>query len=442
MSAPYRLGFPRIPAPTTKYDRDNEAQFRRIVEQLLQGITQNTNDSTNNKYIFEETLQFRPDNTVDVGDGVTPYRPRSVYAATSFLGPVLDSNAATDLLLKRNAVTQLTLGSLAATFAGDLTVTGDNLNVNGLTYAWPASQAANRVLRNTGPGTLAWSQVDLSTDVTGALAGGTVPAAQVTAGTFGSGDYVFPSTIGSVGPFVGIGITDTSGIGYALEANTSAYLTTRAKLIRAGGVANFIMARVQGTLTSPSFISSSGVSIGQQSFQVYNGTNLTQVAAVLAVSSQVHSAGNLGTRLDFTVTANGASTNTTVWRIDQDFAFKAVTDNTYDIGASGATRPRTGYFGTSLVTPLLTASTRVTAPLLGTTSAVDVVLDRNSVTQLTLGSLAATFAGTVSTAAPTGGSGAWKLGVANAVSPTAPNRTLTVEVGGTTYYIHAKLTND
>ena len=29
-------------------------------------------------------------------------------------------------------------------------------------------------------------------------------------------------------------------------------------------------------------------------------------------------------------------------------------DNTYDIGASGATRPRTGYFGTSVVSPLVT----------------------------------------------------------------------------------------
>src|SRR5688572_26503468 len=31
-------------------------------------------------------------------------------------------------------------------------------------------------------------------------------------------------------------------------------------------------------------------------------------------------------------------------------------DNTFDIGASGATRPRTGYFGTSVVTPALTVS--------------------------------------------------------------------------------------
>jgi hypothetical protein len=31
-------------------------------------------------------------------------------------------------------------------------------------------------------------------------------------------------------------------------------------------------------------------------------------------------------------------------------------DNTYDVGAAGATRPRTGYFGTSVVTPLLTST--------------------------------------------------------------------------------------
>lgn len=35
------------------------------------------------------------------------------------------------------------------------------------------------------------------------------------------------------------------------------------------------------------------------------------------------------------------------------------TDNTLDIGASGATRPRTGYFGTSVVTPLVSSSTNL-----------------------------------------------------------------------------------
>lgn len=37
---------------------------------------------------------------------------------------------------------------------------------------------------------------------------------------------------------------------------------------------------------------------------------------------------------------------------------------------------------------------------------------------------------------------AWNLGAAASVSPTSPNRTIAVNIGGTTLYIHAKTTND
>jgi len=50
----------------------------------------------------------------------------------------------------------------------------------------------------------------------------------------------------------------------------------------------------------------------------------------------------------------------------------------------------------------------------------------------------AVFGGTIKTAAAV----TWDVGAANSVSPTSPNRTLTVIVGGSTYYIHAKTTND
>lgn len=47
------------------------------------------------------------------------------------------------------------------------------------------------------------------------------------------------------------------------------------------------------------------------------------------------------------------------------------------------------------------------------------------------------------TANPTGGTAAtWRLGTVATVSPTSPNRTIEVEIGGTLYYIHAKTTND
>lgn len=53
-------------------------------------------------------------------------------------------------------------------------------------------------------------------------------------------------------------------------------------------------------------------------------------------------------------TTSGA---TELWRMSGSGHFITGTDNIYDIGASGATRPRTGYFGTSVVTPLLTLGT-------------------------------------------------------------------------------------
>jgi len=51
--------------------------------------------------------------------------------------------------------------------------------------------------------------------------------------------------------------------------------------------------------------------------------------------------------------------------------------------------------------------------------------------------------GSLTTGAPSGGTAApWKLGTVAAVSPTSPDRTIEVDINGTTYYLHAKTTND
>jgi hypothetical protein len=56
---------------------------------------------------------------------------------------------------------------------------------------------------------------------------------------------------------------------------------------------------------------------------------------------------------------------------------------------------------------------------------------------------AATFSSTIQTAAPSGGTAKpFKIGAAASVSPTSPNRTIEIEIDGTTYYLSAKTTND
>ena len=59
------------------------------------------------------------------------------------------------------------------------------------------------------------------------------------------------------------------------------------------------------------------------------------------------------------------------------------------------------------------------------------------------GTTSAEFVGSIKTAAPAGGTAAnWKLGTVASVSPTSPNRTIEVDIGGTIYYLHAKTTNN
>jgi hypothetical protein len=68
----------------------------------------------------------------------------------------------------------------------------------------------------------------------------------------------------------------------------------------------------------------------------------------------------------------------------------------------------------------------------GTTSQFKVDKDGNTTTT-----------GSVTTAAPAGGTAAaWKLGAVASVSPTSPDRTIEVDIGGTIYYLAAKTTND
>jgi len=55
----------------------------------------------------------------------------------------------------------------------------------------------------------------------------------------------------------------------------------------------------------------------------------------------------------------------------------------------------------------------------------------------------ATLGGSITTSAPSGGTAAaWKLGTVATVSPTSPNRTIEVDIGGTIYYLAAKTTNN
>ena len=86
---------------------------------------------------------------------------------------------------------------------------------------------------------------------------------------------------------------------------------------------------------------------------------LTNTGTETLVNLTVTGNTTLGDASADTVTVNGTVTSNLIF-----------TDNTYDIGASGATRPRTGYFGTSVITPFVSsaAATNLLLKSAGTTA--------------------------------------------------------------------------
>lgn len=76
-------------------------------------------------------------------------------------------------------------------------------------------------------------------------------------------------------------------------------------------------------------------------------------------------------------------------------------------------------------------------------SALDTGLSRVAANIVGVGTGAAgSTAGTLRAAALAAGGSDFTVTAVNVVSPTAPNRTLTISYGGTTYYLAAKTTND
>jgi hypothetical protein len=69
-----------------------------------------------------------------------------------------------------------------------------------------------------------------------------------------------------------------------------------------------------------------------------------------------------------------------LWTITTVNNFVANIDNTYDIGAAGATRPRTGYFGTSVVTPLVDSGSANGLSLKVNSGETVATFERNGVT--------------------------------------------------------------
>jgi len=119
-------------------------------------------------------------------------------------------------------------------------------------------------------------------------------------------------------------------------------------------------------------------STNPQTFRVYNGadtTNFQRLVLSAGVTSNmaVVAADNGGTgvamglQFGVALTTGGGVTNIANFNTSGHLLWN--TDNTYDIGASGATRPRNGYFGTRVVAGSPTAAALALSPTIVSSNA-------------------------------------------------------------------------
>lgn len=285
-------------------------------------------------------------------------------------------------------------------------------------------------------------------------------------------------------PFA-VGISVTTGI--TTPSTTFALANTTATTINAFGAATAVnmgagaASTLTASFTTAIALNTAAITSNQTTVAVIN-TNATTVNAFGAASSALNIghasaaaafAGGISIPTGKSVTGAGTATVT---------GFATVSATTLTGTLSTAAQPNVTSLGTLVTNTTVTGVLKVLSPAgvsqsgylwtAGTTAGssvvkgyfgvnvttsdgtVEILENSGNGLRITQTTGAAVFSGTLSTgsnsitggsytsADPGGGAGVWKFGIANAVSPTSPNRTLTVDIGGTLYYIHAKTTNN
>ena len=158
--------------------------------------------------------------------------------------------------------------------------------------------------------------------------------------------------------------------GLVFYGRAAAGEATRVRIHAVTTATSFTGTRSNGTYGTPTALAS-GDEVTQFYGQGHTGSAFADVGSISIRADAAFAAGSSPGRIEFHTTPSASTTQVERWRIDNAGHFLAASDNAYDIGASGATRPRTGFFGTSVDVDGTVFSGSTTATRLSTTTGVD-----------------------------------------------------------------------
>lgn len=101
-----------------------------------------------------------------------------------------------------------------------------------------------------------------------------------------------------------------------------------------------VLGKSRGGSIGTNTVLSSGDDLGTISFQGVDNANFNVGATITARADGAPSSGSMPGLLEFQTTPSASTTPVARWQINSSGHFLAGADNTYDIGATGATRPR------------------------------------------------------------------------------------------------------
>jgi hypothetical protein len=308
---------------------------------------------------------------------------------------VLDSAGSANLILQTGGATRATLTSTATTLTGTLTLTSTDakllLNASGVATqkSLIASNGGASVNYNGLYATSNWT--DGNAQANSGLSSWRVDVGGFDAFTFGSDQFAVGRAPAGSTTFSKL-FTVTSNGNVSIAATTASTSTSSGALVVSGGVGVAGAIYAGGdiiTTKSNGVIKASGSSANAEVSAQRLTTTPSSVSMVAAVSQP-------------------------------QLAFTSDTAGSYTWGRILA--------NSSEIVRVHSANLTAIANVAGAGIAV-------------AGGIINT--GSLTTGAPSGGTAAaWKLGTVATVSPTSPNRTIEVDIGGTIYYIHAKTTNN
>lgn len=127
---------------------------------------------------------------------------------------------------------------------------------------------------------------------------------------------------------------------------------TEVVVTRFGGIPTFNGRRAEGTEAVSTAVLDNQV-LARLAGLGFDGVALGTGGRIEVVAAENFAVGALGTRLSFSTTALGAAVLSERWQMLAPGHFVAVDDNAVDIGLVAGSRPRSGFFGTSVIAPLM-----------------------------------------------------------------------------------------